>query len=67
MNKTIIYLILIIAFFYDKVFQLGITFSFGYCFDYFIFEVLRKKTQKEEIEDFFLAYNQKYGKQGRRH
>lgn len=49
------------CFFYDKLFPLILAFICGYCFGYFIFELIRKKTQKEEIKYFFVAYNQKYG------
>ena len=63
MNKTIIYLILLTCNCYDAIIQLIITYFFGYCFGYFIYEIIRKKTEKEKIEEFFFAYNPKYGKQ----
>ena len=66
MKQTIIYSILITAFLFDKIFQLLIAFMFSYCFGYFMFEVFKKKSKKEEIEEFFSAYNGKYGEQGRR-
>ena len=50
MNKTIIYLILLTCICYDAIIQLIITYFFGYCFGYFIYEIIRKKTEKEKIE-----------------
>ena len=63
MNKTIIYLILLICICYDAIIQLILAYIFGYCFGHFIYEIIRKKTEKEKIEKCFSAYNQKYGNQ----
>ena len=37
----------------EKVFQLLSAFIFGYCFGYYVFEILRYENQKEEIDNFF--------------
>ena len=63
MNKIIIYLILIFCICYDAIIQSILAYIFGYCFGHFIYEIIRKKTEKEKIEEFFFAYNPKYGKQ----
>ena len=63
MSKTIIYLFLLICICYDAIIQLLLACIVGYCFGHFIYEILRKKTEKEKIEEFFSAYNQKYGRQ----
>ena len=66
MNKIIIYLILIFCFCCDAIIAITqsiLAYIFGYCFGHFIYEIIRKKTEKEKIEEFFSAYNQKYGKQ----
>ena len=63
MSKTIIYLILLICICYDAIIQLLLAYIFGYCFGHFIYQILRKKTEKEKIEEFFWAYNQKHGQQ----
>ena len=65
MNKIIIYLILIFCFCYDAIIAIKhsiLAYIFGYYFGHFLYEIIRKKTEKEEIEEFFSAYNQKYGK-----
>ena len=49
----------------EKMFiELG-AFGFGYCLGYYSFEILKYKNQKEEIHEFFLSYNKKYGSQCR--
>ena len=40
-------------------------FIFGYCLGYYLFEIFKYKTQKEEINNFFSSYNKKYGVQHR--
>ena len=36
-------------------------FLFGYCFGYYLFEILKYKNQKNDIDKFFSSYKQKYG------
>ena len=36
-------------------------FLFGYCFGCFLFEILRYKNSKDDIEIFFSSYDKKYG------
>ena len=48
MSKTIIYLILLICICYDAIIQLLLAYIFGYCFGHLIYEILRKKTEKEK-------------------
>ena len=47
----------------EKMFQLIGAFVLGYCLGYHMFEILRYKNQKEEINDFFSNYNKKYDPQ----
>ena len=47
----------------EKVFQLISAFIFGYCFGYYMFEIVRYKNQKEKIDDFFSKYSKQYGSQ----
>lgn len=66
-EKKEMYSMLVVAFLCDKILHLIIAILCGYCFGYFLFDKFRKKSQKEEIEDFFFfAYSQKYGQQRRR-
>ena len=46
---------LVVASLCDKILHLIIAFLCGYCFGYFLFDKFRKKSQKEEIEDFFFC------------
>ena len=46
---------LVVAFLCDKILHLIIAFLCEYCFGYFLFDKFRKKSQKEEIEDFFFC------------
>ena len=43
----------------EKMFQLIGAVVFGYCWGYYMFEILRYKNQKEETNDFFSNYNKK--------
>ena len=57
MNKTIIYLILsilLIGICYDSIIQLVLVYIFGYCFGYFIYEILRKSLKKKRLKNSFL-------------
>ena len=50
----------------EKMFVLLGAFVFCYYVGYYSFEILKYKNQKEEIHEFFLSYNKKYGSQCRR-
>ena len=41
------------------------TFVFGYSLGYYLFEILKYENRKEEIHEFFLSFNKKYGSQCR--
>ena len=36
-------------------------FLFVYCFGYYLFEIVKYKNQKDDIDTFFSSYNKKYG------
>ena len=55
----------IMMFMPEKMFLVIGAFVFGYCFGYFTFEMFKYKNRKEEIHEFFLSYNKKYGSQHR--
>ena len=59
------YVLFIMMFMPEKMFLLIGPFVFGYCFGYFTFEMFKYKNRKEEIHEFFLGYNKKYGSQRR--
>ena len=41
-------------------FMIIAAFLIGYCFGYYLFEILRYKNSKDDIENFFSSYNKKY-------
>ena len=57
--------IFIMTFMPEKMFLVIGASVFGYCFEYFTFEMFKYKNRKEEIHEFFLSYNKKYGSQHR--
>ena len=65
MRQNIVYVIFIMMIMSEKMFILLGAFVFGYCVGYYSFEILKYKNRKEEIHDFFLSYNEKYGSQCR--
>ena len=46
-------------------FMIIAAFLSGYCFGYYLFEILRYKNSKDHIESFFPSYNKKYGARNR--
>ena len=46
-------------------FMIIAAFLIGYCFGYYLFEILRHKNSKDDIENFFSSYNRKYGAMNR--
>ena len=46
-------------------FMIIAAFLSGYCFGYYLFEILRYKNSKDHIESFSPSYNKKYGARNR--
>ena len=49
----------------ERMFMIIAAFLFGYCFGYYLFEILRYKYSKDDIESFFASCNKKYGTRNR--
>ena len=63
MRQNIVYVIFIMMIMAEKMIVLLGAFVFCYCLGYYSFEILKYKNRKEEIHEFFLSYNNKYGSQ----
>ena len=65
MKQNITYVILLLMAMLEKMFAIFGFFLFGYCLGYYSFEILKYKSKKYEINEFFSSYNKKYGIQYR--
>ena len=44
----------------QRIFMIIVAFLSGYCFGYYLFEILKYKNQKDDIGKFFSSYSKKY-------
>ena len=63
--KKCLLVILYLIFINERMFMIITAFLVGYSFGYYLFEILRHKNSKDDIEDFFSSYNRKYGAMNR--